>query len=443
MASFADLREALSTVDALELRRVATAWGVRPYFYSRGKQRFLHRETLVSRLLESASTDALASELVTLVRGGAWRSWTGNPLHAFGRGGVLLPSGKQSEAYPHVDGDTEATEATEHAEQEATASASEHVPHASTTGDGFGLLTALERYVAEAVRNVRQDILDPEQIRAIVAEAIRNLPPRVVEIRTADVPPIRIENPHVQFPKLVRYVVALVAAGKHANLYLAGPAGSGKSTAAEQLAAVLSEIWQEDVVFRFNGAIDSEYKLSGFVNAMGQIVSAPFREAYPVPSVYLFDELDRSLPSATLAFNGAMANGHCDFPGLAEPVQRHPHNVALAACNTWGHGADAQYVGAMKQDGSFLDRFLKLPWNYDEALERAIAGNGAWVDRIQGLRAKARERGLRVIISPRASIMGAALISQGIPESEALALTVTDGIPSQADREALGLERLP
>src|SRR5690606_7558053 len=107
----------------------------------------------------------------------------------------------------------------------------------------------------------------------------------------------------------------MVAAG--VNVWLAGPAGSGKTTAAEQVAKALK------LKFYFNGAIDTEYKLSGFVDAHGRIVSTAFREAYTNGGVYLFDEVDASLPSATLAFNAALANGQCDFPGSKEPTPKH------------------------------------------------------------------------------------------------------------------------
>ena len=46
---------------------------------------------------------------------------------------------------------------------------------------------------------------------------------------------------------------------------MAGPAGSGKTSLAEALAKALG------LPFFFNGAIDSPYKLAGFIDAQGRI----------------------------------------------------------------------------------------------------------------------------------------------------------------------------
>lgn len=213
---------------------------------------------------------------------------------------------------------------------------------------------------------------------------------------------------HRQFDKLLK----MCAAGT--NVWIAGPAGSGKTTAAHQVAEALKR------PFFFNGAIDSEYKLSGFVDAQGRIVSTAFRRAYTEGGVYLFDEVDASLPPALLAFNAALANGHADFPGINEPTPRNPDFVCIAAANTWGLGATSDYVGRNKLDAAFLDRFVSLAWDYDEELERDVAGNDDWTKLIQKYRVAARKRGLKVVISPRASINGARLLAAGMSRDEAL-----------------------
>ena len=76
-----------------------------------------------------------------------------------------------------------------------------------------------------------------------------------------------------------------------------------------------------------------------------------------------------------LAFNAALANDLCDFPDICAPS---PHFYCLAAGNTF-YGADHHYVGRMKQDAAFLDRFLVLDWHYDLDLERDL-GLDLWPD---------------------------------------------------------------
>lgn len=217
-------------------------------------------------------------------------------------------------------------------------------------------------------------------------------------------------------------LLALLEAGL--NVWLVGPAGSGKTTAAEFAAKALGRR------FYFNGAIDSEYKLLGFVDAGGKVISRPFREAWEQGGVYLFDEVDASLPSALLAFNAALANGVCDFPDACIP--KHPDFVCIAGGNVW-NGATSEYCGRMKQDAAFLDRFVQLEWSYDEALEVEIAtcaavsiakANGGdekaamvaateWTDYVQAMRKRAKDHGIKIVISPRASMNGAKLLAAG------------------------------
>lgn len=213
---------------------------------------------------------------------------------------------------------------------------------------------------------------------------------------------VAYEGPaHKDFPNLLAMARAKV------NILMVGPAGSGKTTAAEQLANALG------LEFYFNGAIDTEYKLKGFVDAQGRVVSTEFRKAFERGGVYLFDEVDASLPAATMAFNAALANGWCDFPD--KRVTRHPDTIIIAAANTFLGGATFEYVGRNKQDAAFVDRFMVLPWDIDENLEARLCSDQAWLAHVQRLRSNARRQGLKVIISPRASIEGAKLLAAGLP----------------------------
>ena len=170
---------------------------------------------------------------------------------------------------------------------------------------------------------------------------------------------------HRAFKALVMLSMALGEDDR--NIWLAGPAGSGKTTAARKLADCLNMSDR----FEFNGAIDTEYKLSGFVDAKGRVVSTAFRRIWENGGVYLFDECDASMAGALLAFNAALANGFAAFPDGT--IKRHKDCYIVAAANTWGFGGDAEYIGRAKLDAAFLDRFVTLTWQYDEDLERKIA----------------------------------------------------------------------
>lgn len=260
----------------------------------------------------------------------------------------------------------------------------------------------------------------PEDIS--VEQALANLEAKAIEFPHEAEPETRTE--HYQFPRLL----AAVKAG--CNVWLAGPAGSGKTTGAERAAAALG------IPFSFDGALDTEYKLTGFVDAGGRIVSTAFKRAYTEGGLHLLDECDGSAPSALLAINAALANGFAAFPdGMAK---RHPDFRCVAAANTWGLGATYDYVGRAKLDAAFLDRFVRLDWGYDEILERTIAPNKEWCQLVQSARARAKAAGLKIIISPRATLNGSALLAAGLPLSDVIEMTIGAGLRDE-DKAALGL----
>ena len=226
---------------------------------------------------------------------------------------------------------------------------------------------------------------------------------------------------HKQFPNLLR----LIQCGY--PVWLPGPAGSGKTTAAMNVAKALG------LPFHHNGAIDTEYKLLGFTDAAGRFHETPFYRAYKDGGVYLFDEVDASNPQALVALNAALENGHCFF-GNGECVPKHENFHVIAAANTYGAGATHEYVGRNKLDAATVDRFIMLAWEYDEELERHLANNDAWVAKVQSIRAKVKAKGVKHVVSPRASIRGAALLAAGFSEAEALDMVVYKGLSDDQRR---------
>jgi hypothetical protein len=264
--------------------------------------------------------------------------------------------------------------------------------------------------------------LDEERVREIIRE---ESPSKRVVVSTPHRADFDAGLQHRQFSELVTYVASGV------NVWVTGTAGAGKTTAVKNVAKALG------LKYFFNGAIDSEHKVLGFIDAQGRIISRPFRQAWEFGGVYLFDEIDGSNPSALLAFNAALANGECDFPDGCIP--KHKDFRAIACANTFGGGASADYVGRLRQDGAFLDRWVFIDWEIDSTLEEQIALSnivdqaigGEWIKLVRKCRASAHRHGVKVIISPRASIFGCTLLQAGVAWDSVVASALKKGIDSQ------------
>lgn len=308
-------------------------------------------------------------------------------------------------------------------EGDAEQAASSDATATATTTAGAGVAgnaADASRQIAEAIAKLmalQSGACDPEQVRSIVRAEIANIPPRVIEIRDRDVLVGKVEGrQHPRFADLVRVLSQRDARGWYSNVWLSGPPGAGKTHGADTAAKALG------AHFHFNGALLMAHELLGFIDANGRYHATPFRRAFEHGGVYLFDEIDGSDNSAILPLNAALANGSCAFPDATVP--RHPDFRVIASANTWGLGATADFVGRAKIDAAIRSRFpVRLSWDYDPDLEAAICGNETFARRVQKARAKAQAAGLKVVIDPRASIAGAALIAAGYTEDQAASMT--------------------
>lgn len=237
-------------------------------------------------------------------------------------------------------------------------------------------------------------------VAELVAAELANRTPTVVEIVQPTGQAISMGMQHYRFPML-----ATMVGSARQHVYLYGPAGSGKTTAAINLARALG------VPFYASAKLDSEYAVLGFVNGSG-VVRTPFREAFEHGGLFLFDELDRSDPSAVVALNMALANKMATFPDAL--VHQHPDFYCVAGGNTTLQGASMTYTAGIQQDASSVDRFAFIEWNYDEELERAVSSNSAWCEYVQAVRATVKARGIDKLVTPRATYDGEELLAVGV-----------------------------
>lgn len=244
-----------------------------------------------------------------------------------------------------------------------------------------GLLDPLVEYLQNTVISSLQSQID---------DLKKNAPSSaVLEVKTPK-GTAKVEGlTHKVFPDALSYLCA----GE--NLYFYGPAGSGKNVICEQLAKAL------DVDFYYQNTILTKFDLAGYVDANGTYQNTPFYEAWTKGGLIMFDELDNSTAEAIIALNAALANGYFTFPNCGK-VKKHENFYCVAAGNTNGLGATEEYCGRFQMDESSRDRFIFIPVDYDERIEKALCGDDMEIfSFVHGLRIAAKDAKIHLICGYR------------------------------------------
>ena len=158
---------------------------------------------------------------------------------------------------------------------------------------------------------------------------------------------------HKSFETVLKFVAA------DEPVFLTGAAGCGKNVICKQVAKALG------LPFYFSNAVTQEYKITGFTDAMGTFHETQFYKAFKDGGVFMLDEIDASIPEVLVILNAAIANRYFDFPAPIGYVEAHPDFRVVAAGNTFGLGADMEYVGRNQLDMASLDRFAVVEIDYD------------------------------------------------------------------------------
>lgn len=196
---------------------------------------------------------------------------------------------------------------------------------------------------------------------------------------------------HEKFDTIIKFVA------NNEPVFLTGPAGSGKNVLCQQVAKTLG------LDFYFSNAVTQEYKITGFTDAMGVFHESQFYKAFKNGGLFMLDEMDASIPEVLVILNAAIANRYFDFPAPIGYVEAHPDFRVIAAGNTFGLGANYEYVGRNQLDMASLDRFAVVRVGYDRNIELNVAqGNTELVDFAEDARNAAEKSGIRFIVSYRA-----------------------------------------
>lgn len=194
---------------------------------------------------------------------------------------------------------------------------------------------------------------------------------------------IEVKAPHRQRARKMSYKLPPVFediiqfASQRIHCMMVGPTGSGKTFLGERVAEALS---LEFAAISCSAGM-SESKLEGSMLPTGkggafEYWPSSFVQMYEEGGVFLFDEIDASDPNTLTLINAALAGDRFFVEKRFEnpEVVRHEDFICLAAANTWGQGADAQFVGREQLDAATLNRFSvgMVEVGYDQDVERWI-----------------------------------------------------------------------
>lgn len=185
---------------------------------------------------------------------------------------------------------------------------------------------------------------------------------------------------------------SLIKAGMN-NIWMVGPAGCGKSTIARNTAKEL------DIPYLCIscGIGTSATEFTGYKYPTRE--ATKFAEFYAKKSIILIDEMTALDPSVAQVINAALANGEIET--TTGTVLRHPECIIIATSNTFGNGADRQYVANNQLDASTIDRFTGAIIEVDYSVKYESQFDQEVVDYIYLLRNCIKTNSLRRIASTR------------------------------------------
>lgn len=195
------------------------------------------------------------------------------------------------------------------------------------------------------------------------------------------------------------------------NVFLVGPAGTGKSYAAKMFAKLL------DIPFHLQscGAGTQEYHFWGHTDANGHYMKTPTYDAFVSEkgAVICIDEIDSSSPDVGLVLNGITNGDRSCFPHPIGCLVRPERLFVIATGNTL-NGADDKYGARYEMDGALRNRFAVIHWGHDIQLERELyAKFPEWTKYVQACRDEVDRQRIPYVVSSRNIARGQRMLEGG------------------------------
>ncbi len=284
--------------------------------------------------------------------------------------------------------------------------------------------------------------LDIEAIAVQVLEHI-SVPQRiVVETGGQDV---EVEGtPHKMFARI------LTMLARKRNVMMVGPAGTGKGYLATMIAQALG--MEDRYAYLSCSEGMSEGMLTGRCIPLANKVlymGTEIVDKWEHGGLIFIDEVDASNPNVLLVLNEALSSGRMALPNRHENPYaiRHKDTHVLCAANTWGLGANLQYVGRNRLDAAFLDRFSYFEVDYDHNVERSIAE--AYLDAKAArkvlkewwrIRNKLQDLGMQRVWSTRGLEFACMDLAAGDPWDQVLAEKTISWTPDEKSRVGIAID---
>ena len=225
--------------------------------------------------------------------------------------------------------------------------------------------------LSEALMNFIPEAVTTEQVGDMIELALNSREKEKIYIAQApDGRPVKTEgNTHKCFEKVAK------CSQLRQNVLLVGPAGSGKTTLAGQVAKALGLRFG---YISLSGGI-SENNLTGWllpIEAGGKFsyVPAQFVDFVENGGLYLLDDIGCAAPDVLAVLNAGLANRKMFLPQRTgnEALEFHKDFACIGATNQT-HG-DINYTAQERMSAEMLDRFCAstVKVDYDPTLEKKI-----------------------------------------------------------------------